>query len=56
MASAEKYMEDPVLDSEMMLKIARTRMPFGKYKGRFLLVFPKGLSRGRVGPDVEYCV
>ena len=53
-----KHMEDPVLDTEMMLKIAKTRMPFGKYKGRLLLDLPepyvvwfsqKGFPEGELG-------
>jgi uncharacterized protein (DUF3820 family) len=51
-------MEEPVLDLEMMLKVARTRMPFGKYKGRLLLDLPqsyivwfsqKGFPEGELG-------
>ena len=57
-ASREKYMEDPVLDAEVMLKVAKTRMPFGKYKGRLLLDLPepyvvwfsqKGFPEGELG-------
>jgi len=58
MASREKQMEDPVLDSEVMLKVVKTRMPFGKYKGRLLLDLPepyvvwfsqKGFPEGELG-------
>ena len=51
-------METPELDSEVMLKVAGTRMPFGKYKGRFLLDLPepyvvwfsrKGFPDGELG-------
>ena len=58
MASKEKFMEDSVLDSEVLLKVARTRMPFGKYKGRLLLDLPeryviwfsqKGFPEGELG-------
>jgi hypothetical protein len=57
-SSREKQMEDPVLDSEVMLKVAKTRMPFGKYKGRLLLDLPepyvvwfsqKGFPEGELG-------
>ena len=58
MASREKFMEHSVLDSEVLLKVARTRMPFGKYKGRLLLDLPeryviwfsqKGFPEGELG-------
>jgi len=54
----DPQMEDPALDSEMMLKVARTRMPFGKYQGRLLLDLPeryvvwfsqKGFPEGELG-------
>lgn len=34
-------MEDPVFDSEVLLKVAKTRMPFGRYKGRRLFDLPE---------------
>jgi uncharacterized protein (DUF3820 family) len=51
-------MEDPLPDADMMLKVARARMPFGKYKGRLLLELPetyvlwfsqKGFPEGELG-------
>ena len=51
-------MEDSALDPEAMLKVARARMPFGKYKGRLLLDLPepyvawfsrKGFPGGELG-------
>jgi len=32
---------NPLMDSGILLKLARTRMPFGKYKGRFLVNLPE---------------
>jgi uncharacterized protein (DUF3820 family) len=34
-------MEDAIADPEVLLKLAKTRMPFGKYKGRLLIDLPK---------------
>jgi len=51
-------MEDVTPDPEVLLKIAKTRMPFGKYKGRRLVDLPepyvvwfaqKGLPEGELG-------
>ncbi len=45
-------------DAELMLKLAETKMPFGKYKGRLLIDLPEpyvvwfyrqGLPKGRLG-------
>jgi len=45
-------------DPELFLKLAKTRMPFGKYKGRLLIDLPepyviwfsrKGFPEGRIG-------
>jgi uncharacterized protein (DUF3820 family) len=50
--------QDAVLDPEVLLKIAETRMPFGKYKGRFLIDLPEpyvlwfaknGFPKGELG-------
>lgn len=47
-----------VPDPEVLLKLARTRMPFGKYKDRLLIDLPepyvvwfsqKGFPRGQLG-------
>ena len=51
-------MEDAIPDPEILLKIARTRMPFGRYKGRLLIDLPepyviwfakKGFPNGELG-------
>ena len=51
-------MEDTTLDPTVLLKLARTRMPFGKYKGRLLIDLPelyviwfakKGFPEGELG-------
>ena len=51
-------MEDVTPDQELMLKIAKTRMPFGRYKGRLLVDLPepyvvwfsqKGFPKGELG-------
>ena len=51
-------MEDVTPEPEVLLKIAKTRMPFGKYKGRRLIDLPepyvvwfaqKGLPEGELG-------
>jgi uncharacterized protein (DUF3820 family) len=34
-------MEDATPDPAVLLKLAKTRMPFGKYKGRLLIDLPK---------------
>jgi hypothetical protein len=34
-------MENVPPDPEVLLKLAKTRMPFGKYKGRLLIDLPK---------------
>jgi uncharacterized protein (DUF3820 family) len=34
-------MEDTTPDPAVLLKLARTRMPFGKYKGRLLIDLPE---------------
>ena len=51
-------MEDAIPDPEILLRLARTRMPFGKYKGRLLIDLPepyviwfakKGFPNGELG-------
>jgi uncharacterized protein (DUF3820 family) len=51
-------MEDATLDHGVLLKIAKTRMPFGRYKGRLLLDLPEpyviwfarnGFPKGELG-------
>ena len=51
-------MEDVTPDPEIMMKVARTRMPFGRYKGRRLIDLPepyvvwfydKGFPKGELG-------
>ena len=34
-------MEDATPDHTVLVKLAKTRMPFGKYKGRLLIDLPK---------------
>jgi len=34
-------MEDATPDPAVLLKLAKTRMPFGRYKGRLLIDLPK---------------
>jgi len=34
-------MEDATPDPAVLLKLAKTRMPFGRYKGRLLVDLPK---------------
>ena len=51
-------MEDATPDPAVLLKLARTRMPFGRYKGRLLIDLPepyviwfakKGFPEGELG-------
>lgn len=51
-------MEAEKPDSEVLLKIAKTQMPFGRYKGRLLIDLPepyliwfakRGFPRGNLG-------
>ena len=51
-------MEDATPDPAVLLKLAETRMPFGKYKGRLLIDLPrpyviwfakKGFPEGELG-------
>ncbi|MBW2002402.1 MAG: DUF3820 family protein [Deltaproteobacteria bacterium] len=51
-------MEDATPDPTVLLKLARTRMPFGRYKGRLLIDLPepyviwfaqKGFPEGELG-------
>ena len=51
-------MEEATPDPEMLLKVAKTRMPFGKFKGRLLIDLPepyvvwfaqKGFPKGELG-------
>ena len=55
-------MEDTTPDPAVLVKLAKTRMPFGKYKGRLLIDLPKpyviwfakkGFPEGGTGPDAE---
>ena len=39
MAGESKYNND--LDKDYLIKLAKTRMPFGKYKGRLLMDLPE---------------
>ncbi|MDH5444122.1 MAG: DUF3820 family protein [Gammaproteobacteria bacterium] len=50
--------EQPVLDPELLLKLARYRMPFGKYANRLLIDLPEpyviwfaqqGFPKGELG-------
>jgi len=34
-------MEDAIPDHAVLVKLTKTRMPFGKYKGRLLIDLPK---------------
>jgi uncharacterized protein (DUF3820 family) len=51
-------MEDAIPDPDVLLKIAKTRMPFGRFKGRLLIDLPesyivwfaqKGFPEGELG-------
>jgi len=51
-------MEEAIPNPEVLLKLAKTRMPFGKYKGRLLIDLPepyvvwfskKGFPEGELG-------
>ena len=51
-------MEDATPDPEVLLRLAKTRMPFGRYKGRLLIDLPepyviwlakKGFPKGELG-------
>ena len=51
-------MEDVTPDPEILMKVAKTRMPFGRYKGRLLVDLPepyviwfynKGFPEGELG-------
>jgi uncharacterized protein (DUF3820 family) len=51
-------MEDITPDPEILMKVAKTRMPFGRYKGRLLIDLPepyviwfynKGFPEGELG-------
>ena len=51
-------MEEVTPDPEIMMKVAKTRMPFGRYKGRLLIDLPesyvvwfynKGFPEGELG-------
>jgi uncharacterized protein (DUF3820 family) len=55
-------MEKATPDPGVLLKIARTRMPFGRYKGRLLIDLPesyviwfakKGFPEGELGRMME---
>ena len=49
-------------DKEFLIKLAHTKMPFGKYKGRYLIDLPeyyvvwyhnKGFPKGKLGEMLE---
>lgn len=51
-------MEEAIPDPKILLKLAKTRMPFGRYKGRLLIDLPepyviwfakKGFPKGELG-------
>jgi len=51
-------MEDVSPDPEILMKVAKTRMPFGRYKGRLLIDLPEpyvvwfynnGFPKGELG-------
>lgn len=51
-------MQTPQFDSQHLIKLANTKMPFGKFKGRFLIDLPehylvwykqKGFPKGQLG-------
>jgi hypothetical protein len=51
-------MEETIPNPEILLKLAKTRMPFGKYRGRLLIDLPepyvvwfskKGFPEGELG-------
>ncbi len=51
-------MKDVVSDKEFLIKVARSRMPFGKYSGRLLIDLPEpyvvwfkqqGFPKGQLG-------
>ncbi|HPJ67039.1 MAG TPA: DUF3820 family protein [Desulfobacteraceae bacterium] len=51
-------MEEAIANPEVLLKIAKSRMPFGKYRGRLLIDLPepyvvwfskKGFPEGELG-------
>ncbi len=54
----DNNMEEVTPDPEVLLKVAKTRMPFGRYKGRLLMDLPeqyvmwfakKGFPEGELG-------
>lgn len=55
-------MEAYTPDKESLIKLANARMPFGKYKGRFLVDIPepyyvwfrqKGFPAGQLGEQIQ---
>ncbi len=55
-------MEELTPDSKLLLELAQTRMPFGKYSGRLLIDLPepyvvwfrqKGFPGGKLGQQLE---
>ncbi|AXT63386.1 hypothetical protein D1816_24590 [Aquimarina sp. AD10] len=53
---------DPQLQREFLLKLAHTKMPFGKYKDRYLIDLPeyyivwyynKGFPKGVLGQQLQ---
>ena len=55
-------MKEIISDKEYLIKVARMRMPFGKYAGRFLVDLPEpyvvwfkrqGFPKGQLGEMLE---
>lgn len=51
-------MQEPGFDQEFLIKLAHTKMPYGKYKGRYLIDIPEyyivwyknhGFPKGKLG-------
>jgi len=55
-------MQEPNIDPQELSELAQTKMPFGKYQGRFLVDLPEpylvwfhkqGFPRGKLGRQLE---